>query len=244
MKECPFCKERIDSSAVKCKYCKSIVDTEVSSNSELERNVRPAQKITVVKSTRKKWLLWVPVLLVTIASLILLGDSLATPGDDVVGDDTEAELTTNDPEDRVLQEEKEETEPEQSRNSEEEAAFEEDPVTVESINRKYEPKFERLEEEITAELIKMFNAAMQEYDQANGGVLFQIGLVNKYMRKVQNLEDRADERFYRILDQMEEELLDNDLPTTIISELEEDYLRDKQEKKRELTNFLQNPNLD
>ncbi len=244
MEECPYCREKIDSSDPKCQYCDSMLDNNDSFTGESVRKKRPAQKITIVKSPRKKWLLWVPVLLILIVSLVFLGESLATPDDDFTVADDDGELIDEDAEESIFGDDLEVTDLDQPGNDLEEAEFAEDLVTVDSINRKYEPKFEALEDEITAELIKLFNAAMQEYEQANGGVLFQLQLVNKYMRKVRQVESRADERFYKILDQMEEELVENDLSTAIISELEEDYLRDKQEKKRELTNFLQNPNLD
>ncbi len=240
-KECPYCREEIDNEDVKCKYCDSLLNAEASSEIEPDRTERPAQKIIVVKSSRKKWLLWVPVLLILIVFLIFLGESLATSDNDLIIDDSEAELEAEQTEEDVLREERETIESDQPEHKKWEAGSEEDTVTVESITSKYEPKFEALEEEITAELVTLFNAAMQEYEQANGGFLFQIQLVNKYMRKIQQLEDRADERFYRLLDQMEEELLKHDLPADVISEIEEDYLRDKQEKKRELTNFLKKP---
>ncbi len=241
MKECPYCREKIDKEDVKCKYCDSLLNAEASSEIEPDRTESPAQKIIVVKSSRKKWLLWLPVLFVLTVILIILGEPLATPDNEIAVEDSEAELEAEQTEEDVLREERETTESDQPENKEWEAGSEGDTVTVKSIISKYKPEFEALEEEITAELITLFNAAMQEYEQANGGVLFQFQLVNKYMRKIQQLEDRADERFYRLLDQMEEELLKHDLPTDVISELEEDYLRDKQEKKRELTNFLKKP---
>lgn len=227
-KECPFCKEEIKEGAVKCRHCRSLLDEESMKAAGIASS-KPGIVLVKKKPAWKRWFVWVPVMLaitlliISLSGISLTGGSIeeSAEGDDEdIGEIDEAQ------------------DPVQDTGPETGADPGSQPVTVESIRKKYEPKFDALENQVEAELRTLFNSAMEEYEQGSGGLFFQLQLVNKYMREIQRVEDNADAAFYSILEQMEKELKSHGLPTDIIAELEEDYKKDKQAKKRELTDFL------
>jgi len=227
-KECPFCNEEIKQGAVKCKHCRSLLDEESLKKAGIEA-YQPQKDLAEKKPPWKRWFVWVPVMLV-ITALIISFSGVSLTGGSIEG------LAEDDEEDLghigQAQGSDSDTGPEAGTYPGSQ------PVTLESIVEKYEPRFDALENQIEADLRALFNSALKEYEQGSGGLLFQLQLVNKYMREIQKVEDSADAAFYNILEEMEKELKSHGLPTDIIAGLEEDYKKDKQAKKRELTDFL------
>ncbi len=226
--ECPFCKEEVREGAVKCRHCHSLLDEE----SLKAAGIASSQPVTVIvkkKPAWKSWFVWAPVVLVITLLIISLSGISLTGG-------SIEELAEGDAEEAEEVDEAKDSDPDSRPETGADPAPQ--PVTAESIRKKYVPKFDALEQQVEAELRALFNSAMKEYEEGSGGLLFQLQLVNKYMREIQRVEDKADAAFYSILDQMEKELKSHNLPTGVIAELEEDYKKDKQAKKRELTDFL------
>lgn len=231
-KECPFCKEEIKEGAFKCKHCKSMLGKDEKNGAEVDqKEYNPA--IKAYRPVWKKWFVWVPLCIIVIALIVAISGASLTGGSKDAMDDMEnKEEVGSKP---IEIEGTEETEPESKPGSNGNSSSE--PVTLESIIDKYEPRFQALEDNITAELKTLFNAALKEFEQG-GGPLQQLQLANKYMGKIQEIEKQADASFYNLLEEMEHELLGHGLPTEVITEIEEDYKKEKQAKKRELTNFI------
>ena len=226
-RECPFCREVINATALKCRHCHSKLDQE----SLMEAGLIPGKPEPVTRSKQpavRRWAIKTPVILVAALLIIVLsGASLTGGGLGVEGNEEENLAGPGGAE---------EIEPEAGFETGSSPGYQ--PVTLESIINKYEPEFAALEDQIEADLKALFNDAVREYEQGSGGLFFQLQLINKYMREIQRVEDRADKTFYSILGQMENELNKNGLPTEVIAEIEADYEQDKQAKKRELSNFL------
>lgn len=224
-KECPFCRELVKTKAIKCRYCRSRLDEAVFRQaSSLKYGPEPAARIKKPFFRR----IFVPMVLILVTALVIIFIS----GASLTGGSIDVDETW--PDSSLLEEE-----PARPTNGSEAGSDPTlQPVTQESIVNKYNPKFAALEEQIESELRILFNNAFKEYEQGNGGIIYQLQLVNKYMKEIQKVEDRADVIFYNLLDQMSDELKSHGLPTDIITEIEADYKRDKQAKKRELTNFL------
>lgn len=216
-KECPFCRELIKAKAVKCRHCHSRLDEENLRQASFIMD-KPDPALRDKKTAWRGFLTPVPVMLVTVLLIISLSGISLTGGSIEVDENEEGAVPVG--------------------GTETGSAPVSQPATLDSIVNKYDPKFAALENQIETELRALFNAAIKEYEQGSGGLLFQLQLVNKYMKEIQNVEDRADATFYNITDQMSGELKSHGLPIDIIAEIEADYKRDKQAKKRELTNFL------
>jgi len=106
---------------------------------------------------------------------------------------------------------------------------------LEDVIEKYQPRFETLEDRAIERLEELFQAALTEYEeQRRRGTLNRFQFTNKYIQAGQLLEQRVDASFYDLLGRMENELNRNELPTEIIAEVEETYIKAKQQKKEEL----------
>lgn len=106
---------------------------------------------------------------------------------------------------------------------------------LEDIIARYEPLFENLQVTADDRLDDLFQAAIAEYnDQKAAGTYDRFKLTNKYIQAGRLLEERVDESFYLMLNQMEAELKRKELPTSIITSIEEAYNETKSEKKQEL----------
>ncbi len=227
LRECPFCREEIEAGALKCRHCQSLLDEETIIEAGLgQENQEQPEKAG--RPAWKMWLTWGPVALIIIALVITLSGASLTGG-------SKDETVESADETATIEEETEANGDKDKSGSGGDTGPE--TVTLESIVNKYEPKFEALEDKVAAELETLFNAALKEYEQG-GGPLFQLQLVNKYMRELQKVEDRADAAFYSLLEEMNDELISHDLPTDIIAEIEEDYKQKKQAMKRELSSYL------
>jgi len=227
LRECPFCREEIEAGALKCRHCQSLLDVESLKEAGLGQE-NQEQSERAGRPAWKKWLVGGPVALIIIALVITLSGASLTGG-------SKDETVESADETADLEEEPEANGEEDKPGSRGDTGSE--TVTLENIVNKYEPKFEALEDKVAAELEALFDAALKEYEQG-GGPLFQLQLVNKYMRELQKVEDRADAAFYSLLEEMNDELISYDLPTDIIAEIEEDYKQKKQAMKRELSSYL------
>lgn len=108
-------------------------------------------------------------------------------------------------------------------------------VAQEAIIASYEPHFTSLSNEAIKRLEALFEEAYNEYElNKKEGTLDRVKLTAKYIQAGKLLEKQVDYSFYKLLNQMEQELKDNNLSTHIIEEVEATYLADKEEKKKEL----------
>lgn len=222
-KECPYCREEIKAVAHKCMHCHSMLDgQDINHKADPGLQENPVKVKGLKGRGRKKSFMWGPVSILSMLIILMTSGTLlngGSPAETVPGVVTEEENGQG-------------AAPGPGSGPGSEG------VTVEDIVSKYDPKFQALEDQITAELTALFNAATREYEEGSGNPLFLIQLINKYNREIQRVEDRADTAFYSLLDQMKDELVSNNLPVDVIAEIEEDYQKDKQVKKRELTRFL------
>lgn len=108
-------------------------------------------------------------------------------------------------------------------------------VSQEEIIRKYIPQFQAMEVSANSRLDQLFNAALQEYrSQKAAGTLDLPGLARKYLQAGTKLESGVDNQFYALLSAMENELIANDQPTTVIELVKQDYLQAKAAKRAEM----------
>ena len=116
---------------------------------------------------------------------------------------------------------------------------ENDEDQLENIVARYEPLFKNLEDTATERLEKLYQAAVEEYEeQKKSGTFDRFKLTNKYINAGRLLENSVDESFYMMLDQMRTELNRKDLPTEVVLEIEEAYIEAKDQKKQELFSRL------
>lgn len=110
---------------------------------------------------------------------------------------------------------------------------------LENIIEKYEPLFQNLEDTASKRLEDLLQAAVSEYEeQKKTGTFDRFQLTNKYIQAGRLLENRVDDSFYAMLNQMKVELNRKKLPTEIISEIEDAYKETKAQKKQELFSRL------
>lgn len=110
---------------------------------------------------------------------------------------------------------------------------------LESIIENYEPTFNALEDQALDRLDSLLSTALDEYyQQERNGTLDRFVLTNKYIQAGRILENSVDERFYELLEKMEDELTRKGYPTDITGEIEDTYQSAKDEKKRELLDRL------
>ncbi|MHB8075770.1 hypothetical protein [Desulfosporosinus fructosivorans] len=92
------------------------------------------------------------------------------------------------------------------------------------INNKYKRQFDYLENVALSRLDTLYSAAVQEYRQGNkAGTLKRSELVQKYIQAGTMLEANVDSQFYSALNMMQAELIENNLPTDIISTKKSEY---------------------
>lgn len=110
------------------------------------------------------------------------------------------------------------------------------PITEDSIRKKYEPVFHSLEETALIRLDTLVQNAYDEYKATktgkNSSTLANIS--SRYMSASNKLEDKVDDTFNILLDQMERELKEAKLSTDLVSEIEEHYRETISSKKAEI----------
>ncbi len=110
---------------------------------------------------------------------------------------------------------------------------------LEGIIAKYEPVFESLQETAEERLEELYRVAITEYhEKKETGTYDRFQLGNKYLQAGQLLERTVDKAFFELLEGMEKELSHKNLPTGVVSEIEEKYNKTKQEKKEEIFSRL------
>jgi len=106
---------------------------------------------------------------------------------------------------------------------------------LDSIIAKYEPVFTALQNTALERLEELYQAAVAEYrEESTAGTYNRFRLTTKYLQAGRLLESSVNDAFYKLLNAMEKELISNNLPVTIVTELDDAYKQAKQEKKEEL----------
>lgn len=110
------------------------------------------------------------------------------------------------------------------------------PVTEDSIREKYEPVFRSLEETALTRLDTLMQNAYDEYKANKAGKSSSTlaNISSRYMSAGNKLEDKVDDTFNTLLDQMEKELKEAKLSTALVSEIEEHYRETISSKKAEI----------
>ncbi|WP_025027152.1 hypothetical protein [Caldalkalibacillus mannanilyticus] len=113
-------------------------------------------------------------------------------------------------------------------------------ITVQSIEAKYKPRFERLESIAQEKLEALVANAAKEYTtKQKDGKLDTTALAKKYLQGANMLENSIDATFDIILNQMSHELTENNLPTDLVKKAEQEYKAAIASKKSELYSNLQ-----
>jgi|ADurb_Val_02_Slu_FD_contig_61_422688_length_1414_multi_3_in_0_out_0_1 hypothetical protein len=108
-------------------------------------------------------------------------------------------------------------------------------ITEKNVIDKYTPKFYALEQFTNNRLEQIYAAADQEYDEkSRAGTLNHAAWTQKYMQACLKLQDSVNLQFYGLVDEMEAELKANNLSTSIIEEIKQEYTASKYRKIKEL----------
>lgn len=111
---------------------------------------------------------------------------------------------------------------------------ESNPVTKETIKKKYTPKFRALEETALDRLDTLFNSAQLEYKQKKkDGTLNKTEFTRKYVRAANKLEEGVDSAFNALLDNMKTEITKHNLSTEMIKDVKQQYKEAISKKKSE-----------
>lgn len=93
-----------------------------------------------------------------------------------------------------------------------------------AIIEKYAPSFDALEQTAFSRLDILLSSAVSEYKQQKAaGTLNTAALAKKYLQAGTTLENNVDSAFNSTLNDMKTELEQNDLPTTVIKEIQNQY---------------------
>ncbi|MGF7184779.1 uncharacterized protein YeeX (DUF496 family) [Desulfitispora alkaliphila] len=110
-------------------------------------------------------------------------------------------------------------------------------VTEEAIVSKYKPQFKKLEDIALERIEKLIAHAYRDYQkQRDRGTLNPARLARDYYEVADKMQNQVDGIFNNLLDQLEEELIEHQQPTHIVSEIKKEYEQKIQEKERELIN--------
>lgn len=103
------------------------------------------------------------------------------------------------------------------------------------ILQKYAPGLGVLQNQALARLDILMAAATREYkEQQQAGTLDSKVLARKYLEAGNMLEANVDGEFYRNLNTMEAELVQNNLSTAVIADIEKQYANAKANKRSEM----------
>lgn len=101
------------------------------------------------------------------------------------------------------------------------------------ITAEYNKKFKALEVEFESNLDSLLQTAYSDYVS---GVISKSKLASKYLDEGANLEKSADRQFYALLKEFEDELKENSLDSSLVSEVESYYNTFKQGRKTDIIN--------
>ncbi len=103
------------------------------------------------------------------------------------------------------------------------------------ILQKYAPGLGVLQNQALARLDILVAAAAQEYkEQQQTGSPDSKALARKYLEASNMLEENVDGEFYRNLNAMEAELIQNNLSTAVVADIEKQYINAKAKKRSEM----------
>ena len=108
--------------------------------------------------------------------------------------------------------------------------------TEEEIVDEYNVKFSNLRKEFNSSIDGLVEEAKQEYydiDHSKRGQLVKY-LSEKYLSSAIELEKNSNERFYNLLTDMEDELMENNCSLKYIKVVEDTFVKEKRAKKNEL----------
>jgi len=112
-------------------------------------------------------------------------------------------------------------------------------ITVESIDAKYAPRFQKLESIALNRLETLKDNAIAEYNRKKKeGTLDKGALAKKYLQAANKLEGAIETTFERLLSQMEHDLKVNNLPTDLVKKAKKEYQESMDEKKSEIYSKL------
>ncbi|GAB7387953.1 hypothetical protein BSNK01_17900 [Bacillaceae bacterium] len=107
--------------------------------------------------------------------------------------------------------------------------------TEEAIRAKYYPRFQRLQSEAVARLNQLAKNALADYQKSKKtGEPSLSEIAAKYTSAAKKLEGGVDAAFYRLLDQMKNDLQTAGLPLDLAEEAERTYKAQIEQKKAEL----------
>ncbi|BEP30369.1 hypothetical protein [Helicovermis profundi] len=111
-------------------------------------------------------------------------------------------------------------------------------ISKEAIITKYEAMFIELQKQSSILLNDLIAAAKTEYmsysEKDRSKLTTKVKLAGKYLALAKELEKRIDKIFYNVLDKMKEELINNNYNADIIKKYEDDYKSQKAAKSKEL----------
>ncbi|AOY76144.1 hypothetical protein [Clostridium formicaceticum] len=112
--------------------------------------------------------------------------------------------------------------------------------TVETILNKYHTKFEKLEALVVERANSLYKKAYEEYmAEKSQGQLSQALVVRKYLQAANMLEESMKATLQELLKEMETELQDNQLSTSVVQETEAFYMNMIRERKSILMKRLE-----
>lgn len=113
------------------------------------------------------------------------------------------------------------------------------PATEESIIGSYEPAIRALEQAALNKIDELLAEGYQEYRQKQEEGSFEmLHFAKKYTQAADKLEKSLDTAFYGLLAELEQELNDQQLPTSKVKEFEEEYKAKIKELRSELMNSI------
>jgi|SRR5690554_1831932 len=103
--------------------------------------------------------------------------------------------------------------------------------TLSQISRQYMVEFEGMESRFRSDLEGLIGEAVEEY---NKGQYSKSKLADIYLEKGEGMEAESDEKFYRLLANLEQKLVQNSFETNMVDEVESYYIKLKEYEKNRI----------
>ncbi|MGM0397328.1 MAG: hypothetical protein ACQEP4_09795 [Bacillota bacterium] len=108
---------------------------------------------------------------------------------------------------------------------------EKEALTIAQISSKYMDEFTEMEVRFKNDLESIVASAISDY---NGKEHDKLNLADIYLQKGESLEVESDKKFYRLLSELEKDLMDNSHSTEMVKEVEEYYKQFKRYEKNRI----------